>query len=135
MKRFQDRCTISSEAFSTAHWKTVTEYGAEYFQGLDERSNSAVSNLLGGMEEVIAFRPVEVMAVGLEAEKRGRMMVWRRYVTMNEGVWICCVWVERMVLESEMVRGVVHGSRGRMWAMRERSICRSRAGGGSELLR
>jgi hypothetical protein len=78
MKRFQDCCTISFDAFSTAHWKTVTEYGAEHFQGLDERSNSAVSKLLGGKEEGIAFRPVEVMAVGLEAEKRGRMMVWRR---------------------------------------------------------
>jgi hypothetical protein len=54
---------------------------------------------------------------------------------MNEGVWVCWVWVERMVLESEMVGGVVHGSRGEIWAMRERSICRSRAGGCPGLLR
>ena len=62
-----------TEACSAAQRNTVTEYTASYFHGLDEGSISAASKRLGGADVGIAFRPEEVIALGFDLEKRGRM--------------------------------------------------------------
>jgi hypothetical protein len=116
-----------TEECSTAQEKMVSEYGFEYFQGLEERDRSLTSNFLGGAEEGIAARPEEVMVSGLDFWKSGRMKDWRMVVAIKSGAVSWMVWVERRAEESERVCDEDHGSRGKVKARRERRIAGSRS--------
>jgi len=50
--------------------------------------SAPASNFGAGAEEGIAFRPEEVMVLGFECEKRGRMKVFRREERMKSGEWV-----------------------------------------------
>ena len=78
---------IHTGAFSIAHAKTLTAYTTSYFQGLLARSAPALY-CGSGAEEGIAFRPEEVMVLGFEWEKRGRMKVLRMEVRMKSWEWV-----------------------------------------------
>ena len=116
-----------TEECSTAQEKIVSEYGLVYFQGLEERDISLMSNFFGGAEEGIAARPEEVMVSGFDFWKSGRMKDWRMVVVMNSGALIWALCDERRAVEDKRVRGEDHGSSAEVKARRESRIARSRS--------
>lgn len=64
-------------ALFTAHANILTAYTASYFHSLLVFS-AATSYFGGGADDGMAFRPAEVMVLGFEWEKRGRMKVFKR---------------------------------------------------------
>jgi hypothetical protein len=82
---------VSEEECDTAQEKMVSEYGFEYFQGLEERSISLGSNFLGGAEVGIAARPEDVIVFGFDFWKSGRIKDWRMVVVIKSGAASCVV--------------------------------------------
>lgn len=72
----------------------------------------------------MAFRPVAVIAAGLEFENRGRMILCNTKSMINPGARIPWACSRRMpaAMDSELI--VVHGSRGDVNEMAERRIVR-----------
>ena len=55
-----------------------------------------ILNFGGGADVGMAFRPVDVMALGLDLEKRGRINSAIRYEIINSDDWSCLVYLERI---------------------------------------
>jgi len=99
-----------TEEFSTIHSRTVTAYIFSYFQGLSLFS-ALKSYGLGGSELGIAFRPLLVTVLGLDFEKRGRIKLCSRNVTMKSSLETSFLYCDRRTFASSESWGVVHISR------------------------
>lgn len=114
-----------TEAFATAHSKTVTVYTSRYFQGLS-RFSASTSNRFGGSLDAMAFLPLSVTVLGRLLENRGRIKPCKRYSTINAGllVWLASADKKAVVIAARLES--VQGSRDE-YAMAARRTQKSRA--------